>query len=354
MSTQPRPGHAGASRAAGVPGPARASVGIDIGGTRTKAVALAEGPALDRDGAGSDTAGNVRHVPEPQILAEAVLPTPPDVAGTLVAHVRSVLEALEVEPGRLGLVVPGLVDDREGVARYAANLGFRDQPLREQLTRALGVPVAVGHDVRGGLYGEHRYGAARDERDVLFVPIGTGLAGALLAGGRVVTGSDWTGEVGHVVVEADGPRCGCGGYGCLEAVAGGAALGRLWGEVVGGRATAEDLVAAVLAGDDRAIALWQRAIRSLAQVLAPVAAAAGSELVLIGGGLARAGEVLMAPLRERLDALLPGRTVRLSVAELGDRAAALGAAAMAQDLPRTVPEAGLAQDLPSTSPGAPR
>lgn len=290
------------------------AVGIDIGGTRTKSVLL----GTEGDG-GSGEAAHVVH------------DTPPDLATGIVDHVRRILHDLDVAPARLGVVVPGLVDDRTGYVRWAANVGLRELDLRALLSRELRVPVAVGHDVRAGLLGEHRYGAARGVDDALFVAMGTGLAGALLTRGRLVTGSVWTGEIGHVVVDPDGPLCACGGSGCLEAIASAGALGRRWRETVGRPGGAEDLLAAAAAGDDRARGLFAAAVRSLVVVLAPVVAAAGTERVILGGGLAQAAEVLREPVDARLQALLPGRTVEVRLATLGDRAAALGALVLAQE-----------------------
>lgn len=290
------------------------AVGIDIGGTRTKSVALTRG-----GDEGLDRATHVVH------------DTPDDLGAGLVDHVRRILRDLDVAPARLGVVVPGLVDDRAGQVQWAANVGLRDLDLRALLTRELQLPVAVGHDVRAGLLGEHRFGAARGVDDVLFVPLGTGLAGALLTGGRLVTGSVWTGEIGHVVVDPEGPPCGCGGRGCLEAVASAGALGRLWSETTGARRDARDLLEAVGAGDSRAQRLLDAAVGALAGVLAPVVAAAGTERVILGGGLAQAGERLREPVDARLRALLPGRTVQVRLASLGDRAAALGALVLGQE-----------------------
>lgn len=284
--------------------------GIDIGGTRIKAVALSgDGP-----------------------VAEALLPTPPDIAARPGQVVGEVLAALGREVAAVGVVVPGLVDERSGVAALSANLGWRDLPVPQLVREATGLPVAFGHDVRAGLLGEARYGAARDRDDVLFVPLGTGLAGALLSGGELVAGSAWTGEIGHVVVDPQGVPCGCGARGCLETVVGAAALGRRWAAYTGEDVDARALAQAVADGDLVAQELWDGALRALTGVLAPVLAAAGSELLLLGGGLVNAGELLLQPVREQLGELLPGCVVEVAAASLGERAAALGAAGMALDL----------------------
>ncbi|WP_431473712.1 ROK family protein [Ornithinimicrobium sp. W1665] len=230
---------------------------------------------------------------------------------------------------------PVWVDHRTGTAVWSANLRWRDLPLRDLVTRASGsrkgVAVAVGHDVRAGLVGEHRFGAARAEQDVLFVALGTGLASALLVGGRLVVGSPWSGEIGHVVVRPGGPECGCGALGCLEAVAGAGALARRWLQITGRPGDAQVVAEQAAAGEPVAVELWCEAINALSAVLAPVVAATGTQLVLVGGGLSNAGAQLLGPLDTALHERLPGQRIRVARAGLGDRAAALGAAALALD-----------------------
>ena len=294
-------------------------VGVDVGGTRVKAVlARADG----------------------SVLGQVVVPTPPRPGPELGRIAAGLLARLETESATtaqaLGLVVPGLVEDAVGIARWSANLGWRDLPLLDLLAASIEVPVDCGHDVRAGLLAEHRWGAAQACDDVLFVPLGTGIAAAQMVGGHVVAGSPWSGEVGHVVIRRGGRPCGCGAAGCLEAEASAAALGRAWSEAKGEPADAEDLAAAVRAGDPAAARIWQQAVDDVAGALAPALAAAGTRLVLVGGGLALAGDLLLDPLRAALAELLPGRddlTVR--TAELGDRAGALGAACLAVDALRS-------------------
>lgn len=294
-------------------------VGVDVGGTRTKVAVL---PA----GSGHALA----------TVAEHVGPTPADVAEHLGEHVRTCVDAVVHEGHRavgVGVVVPGLVHDRTGTGVWSANLGWRDLPVRHLIEVSLGadVAVAVGHDVRAGLLGEHAYGAARGRDDVLFVPLGTGVAAALLVGGRPVAGSPWTGEIGHVVVDPQGPLCVCGARGCLEAVASAGALERLWREATGEAVDAQEVARRAALGDPRASMFWDRAVEALLTVLSPVVAATGVELVLVGGGLSNAGEQLLGPLRQGLVDRLPKRAVSVERAALGDRAAALGAAALAVD-----------------------
>lgn len=291
-----------------------AVVGIDVGGTRIKAtLVLADGTAV----------------------RDVVRPTPPDVADRLGAVAAELVEQLadDHEVVALGLAIPGMVDDERGVGVWSANLGWSHLDVRSAVGPHVSVPVAVGHDVRAGLLAEHRLGAARGIDDVLFVPIGTGIASALISGGRVIAGSPWTGEIGHVVVVPDGPLCGCGRRGCLEAVSSAAAIGRRWGELSGGSGDAAHVARLVAGGDAVARRVWGEAIAALVSVVAPVVAAAGTRLLLVGGGLAQAGEVLLDPLRTTLATRLGGRDdVVVAGAALGDRAGSLGAALLALDL----------------------
>lgn len=295
-----------------------AVVGIDVGGTRIKSALV---------------------TPDGQVLAEAVRPTPDKVGDQLgevaaeavvelTARVDEAVDLLAV-----GVAVPGLVDDVTGIGVWSANLGWRDLDLRGSVAAHVDVPVAIGHDVRSGLLAEHRLGAAREADNVLFVPLGTGLASAILCRGQLVTGSLWTGEIGHIVVVPDGPLCACGQRGCLEALSSAGAIGRRWSEATGLVGDAEEVARRAEAGEPEARRIWQEAIDALAIMVAPVVAAAGTELVLIGGGLVHAGDTLLQPLRTALTARLGGRDdVAVRGAALGDRAGSLGAATIALDL----------------------
>ncbi|MEW1952090.1 ROK family protein [Terrabacter sp. NPDC080008] len=295
-----------------------AVVGIDVGGTRIKTALVS---------------------PDGAVLAEAVHLTPPAVGDRLGAVAAEAVDRLVRQAGdpvellAVGLVVPGLVDDEKGIGVWSANLGWTDLDLHGSVAASVDVPVAVGHDVRAGLLAEHRLGAAREADNVLFVPLGTGLASAMLSRGRLVTGSQWTGEIGHVVVVPDGPPCGCGERGCLEAVASAGAIGRRWSAATGLTGDAEEVARRTEAGEPEACRVWQEAVDALAAVVAPVVAATGTELVLVGGGLARAGDTLFEPLRAALRARLGRRAeVAVEAAALGDRAGCLGAATIALDL----------------------
>ncbi|YAL83171.1 ROK family protein [Dermacoccaceae bacterium W4C1] len=285
-----------------------ATAGIDVGGTRIKAVVLADGA----------------------VALEHTIATPPDIKdrfGEVLAGVLTHLQDSYRPPlSGVGVAVPGLVDEAGGIGLWSANLGWRDLDVPAALRPYTELPVRLGHDVRCGLLAEHRLGAATDIEHALFLPLGTGIAAALLLGGRTVSAAPWTGELGHVVIDPGGTACGCGKHGCLETVASASAIGRQW-QSLGRTGDAADVAAAVASGDAEAVRIWRRAITALADVLAPVVATAGLEAVLIGGGLSRSGDTLIRPLQDelasRLGELAP---VDVRVAGLGDRAGSLGAA----------------------------
>jgi glucokinase len=297
-------------------------IGIDVGGTLIKSAVVA---------------------PDGSVVVEATRDTPPDLGtriGAVVAEIVAELvsglaqqSSTAARPLAVGVVVPGIVDDARGIGVWSANLKWRDLDLRAAIAPHVDLPLGLGHDVRAGLLAEHRHGAARDVSDVLFVPLGTGVASALLLDGHLVAGNGWAGEIGHVTVVPDGPECGCGRRGCLEAVAGAGAISRLWRATTGSDGGAAEVARRVDEGDPDAVAIWQTAISALADVIAPAVAATGIELVLIGGGLVRSGETLLQPLRNAINERLPDEQgVAVTAAALGDRAGALGAATIARDV----------------------
>ncbi|WP_171242706.1 ROK family protein [Knoellia koreensis] len=302
--------------------PAPVVAGIDLGGTRIKAA------LVDRDGTQ---------------VATTLTPTPGDLdrPGALVDALAATFdrlraEAPEAEVVACGAVVPGIVDDARGVAVYASNLRWRDVPVAKPLAERLGVPVALGHDVRAGLRAEVEWGAARGSRNVLFLPLGTGIAGALMLDGHLVVADGWSGEVGHVIVEPGGPQCPCGARGCLETLASAAAVARGYAAHVPAGAPpvdAKGVAALVAEGEPAAVAVWDRAVDALSRAVAMLVSATGVDHVLVGGGLSQSGELLLEPLRAQVKATLTfQRMPRIERATLGDRAGSLGSACLAWDL----------------------
>ncbi|MEV4443643.1 ROK family protein, partial [Streptomyces sp. NPDC049577] len=197
--------------------------------------------------------------------------------------------------------------------------------------------VAVGHDVRTGGLAEGRLGAGKGSDRFLFVPLGTGIAGAIGIDGRIEEGAHGcAGEIGHIAVRpgADAPECGCGGRGCLETVASASAVSRAWAAASGDpRADAADCAKAVASGDPRARAVWQAAVDALADGLVTALTLLDPRALIIGGGLAEAGETLFAPLRAAVaERVTFQKLPRIVPAALGDTAGCLGAGLLAWDL----------------------
>jgi glucokinase len=213
---------------------------------------------------------------------------------------------------------------------------WRDFPLRQRLREHFpDAVVRVHNDAVAMAVGEHWKGAGRDARHFLGVVVSTGVGGGLVLDGRIANGrSGNAGHIGHVVVDVDGPRCGCGGHGCLEAVARGPAV-VAWAQSQGwlapsGGATGSALAESARGGDSVALSAFTRAGGALGVALASVAALLDLDAVAVGGGLANAGDLLLGPARvafERHATLDFTRGCRLTGAGLGDDAGLIGAAA---------------------------
>ncbi|WP_338897542.1 ROK family protein [Streptomyces sp. TG1A-60] len=318
-------------------------IALDVGGTGMKAA------LVGADGTPSGGGPGVR----PALLHRARRATGrergPDavVASVLdfAAELRAYGERRFGEPASAaGVAVPGIVDSDRGLAVYAANLGWRDVPLRALLAERLGgLPVALGHDVRTGGLAEGRVGAGRGADRFLFVALGTGIAGAIGVDGRVEAGAHgFAGEIGHIVVRPRGAPCPCGQRGCLERFASAAAVGEAWAEATGDpEADAADCAKAVESGDPRAGAVWQHAVDALADGLVTALTLLDPRTLVIGGGLAEAGETLFTPLRAAVERRVTFQKVPAIVpAALGDTAGCLGAGLMAWDLITTTPPKG--------------
>jgi glucokinase len=297
-------------------------VACDVGGTGIKA------GLVDVKG----RVGQARTVPTPVVDGDGDA-TAKAVLGR-VAELVNELAGLG-QPAGVGVIVPGLVDAAAGVARYAENLGWRDVPFGRRLTEATGLPVAFDHDVRAAGAAEQQLGAGRGHRDVAFVPIGTGIAAALVLDGRPYAGGGWAGEIGHIDV-GSGLPCPCGATGCLETIASAAAIARRYTERTGRAVSGALDVAGLLGsgsgpGDPDARVVWDEAVDALAFVLAMTAAVAAPELIVIGGGLSGAGDLLLEPLRRGVARRVtpPQRQPELVPAALGDQAGLLGAALLA-------------------------
>ncbi|MBD0695425.1 ROK family protein [Streptomyces sp. CBMA123] len=299
-------------------------IALDVGGTGIKAALVGiDGEPLHR------TSRETRRERGPAAVVASVL----DFAAELRAEGErrfgeSALAA--------GVAVPGILDSGTGTVVYAANLGWRDVPLGTLLAQRLdGVPVAFGHDVRTGGLAEQRIGAGRGVDRFVFLALGTGIAGAIGLGGRIEPGAHGgAGEIGHIAVRPGGLPCACGGLGCLEQYASAAAVGRAWAAASGRPgADAADCVRALQDGDSRAREVWDGAVAALADGLVVTVTLLDPARVIIGGGLAEAGDALFGPLRAAVEERLTfQRMPEIVPAALGDAAGCLGAGLLAWDL----------------------
>lgn len=292
-------------------------VAIDVGGTSVKAalvgadltpVTSTRVPTRRRDG-----------TVEVEQISELI----DELAGQATARGASVTAA--------GVVVPGVVDE-QGVVRAAVNLGWRDLPLRQRLAERTSLPLRVGHDVRAGGLAEFTVGAAAGARNAMFMPIGTGIAASVLVDGHALVADGYAGEIGHVVVEPNGPLCACGQHGCLEPVSAASGIVRRYAERAGAPVRdAAEVVDRVRAGEAVAVGVWQDAIAGLATALTMAVTLLAPEVIVVGGGLAESGDVLLAPLREELAKRLTfQRQPTVVPASLGDNAGCIGAALLAR------------------------
>jgi glucokinase len=312
-------------------------VGVDLGGTK-----ILSG-VIDADN---------------KILGRAKRSTPAKDGGPAIleAIVECVDEALEsaglrredVAAGGIGS--PGPLDVHTGVILFSANLNVKNFPLAPEFSAVLKRPVILRNDVRVGGYAEFRLGAGQGHRDVISAFVGTGIGGCVILNGTIVEGATGNaGEVGHMIVRAGGPRCGCGARGCMEALASKTAIARriekafrkgrpsALGEKISrkGRLKSGDLAQAVSARDPVALDEVRRAAHYLGLGLGSLVNVLGPEVVIVGGGVAEAlGDpyVDMVRAAARTQILVdPGEKIRIVRAALGDNAGMLGAALMARE-----------------------
>lgn len=300
------------------PAPADPVLAVDVGGTTIKAEIT--------DGAG-------------EVLSSGTVATPPgaaafDAVGALGDRLLAELSAAQRDRVmRAAVILPGIVDPARSLAVFSSNVGWRDVKVGSRFTDRWDMPVLIEHDVAVAGWAEWRYGAGRGCDDVCVLILGTGISGTLSVGGRLVRGAaGQAGEYGHIPVRhRDGLRCPCGNVGCVETVASGAAIARAYTARTGRETAGAETVFAILDSDQDARAVVADAIDALAEGLFGVIHATCPELVVLGGGLARAGAVLTGALQDRLTELLRVAPVpRVVLGEFGARAGLVGAARYAR------------------------
>jgi glucokinase len=297
---------------------------IDLGGTFAKGALLdPEGTILHKD----------RIKTKAESGYEAVVERLAKLGTALVDQARS---QFTTDVPALGLAVPGIVDDAAGLAVFSANLGWRNLPLAGLLEAKLGLPVVLSHDVSASGLAEARLGAGRGAKTVLVVPIGTGIAGALIHQGHPYRGAHGAAmEIGHMRVPGFDEPCPCGGTGCLERIASAAAVARRYRELVPGAPSeldAKDVQRLAESGDIPARRVWDHARHALGQALVTLSTVLDPDRIVLAGGMALAGEALVKPVEQALqDGLIFQTPAQVVTASLGGWAGVVGAGLAAVD-----------------------
>jgi len=217
-----------------------------------------------------------------------------------VADVYERMRATGAAPVGVGLAVPGLVDAAAGIIRYSANLDLVDLPVRSVVQEVVPCPIVVENDVRAAAWGEFHWGAGRGAREMVYLSAGTGIAAALICGGRLYRGAGGAaGELGHVPVVPDGEVCRCGRRGCLETVAGGWGIARRAARRAGrgDGLTAEEVFAAAAAGDPGAAEVIREAGEFLGRAAVLLVRLWDPDRLVLGGGLFSGGSPLVEAVR---------------------------------------------------------
>jgi len=309
-------------------------LGVDLGGTKI-AAALAT------------TQG--------EIVARGRRPTPaqagPDaVINSVCATINEVLSAKELQPSRLsgiGIAAAGIIDSANGKVIFSPNLpGWHEVPLREAIEQRFGIPAYLGNDANLAALGEWRFGVEKKVANLIYVTVSTGIGGGIIADGKLYTGAcGAAGEIGHMTIDVNGPRCRCGNIGCWETLASGTALAReavkriTEGartsiiELVGGDVSKIDAKIVGLTakqGDELAQELVSRLGYYFGVGLANLVNIFNPELILVGGGVAKMGDLLLQPaikvVKERAFST-SANAVEIKPATLGDDSGILGAVA---------------------------
>jgi glucokinase len=309
------------------------TIGVDIGGTK-----IAAGVVSDRG----------------EVLAEVRRETPATDVGAIEAAVvdavRELRELHAVEA--VGVAAAGFVDAGRSVVTFAPNLAWRDEPLRADLERSLALPVVVENDANAAAWGEFAHGTGRDVSDMVLLTIGTGLGGGIVLGGRLLRGAaGFAGELGHVRVVPDGYRCGCGNRGCWEQYASGRALVREARDLARAgtpmaarllelssgdpdRIEGPQVTRAAQEGDPASVELLADLGRWIGEGAASIMAVLDSSMIVVGGGVSAAGDLLLEPARAAFRRQLTARGHRpdipIELAQLGNDAGMIGVADLAR------------------------
>jgi glucokinase len=304
------------------------AIGVDIGGTKIAAAVV---------------------TPEGNILSEVRYPTQAAPLNRLIETVAQAITEVKdgFKVGGVCVAVPGRILASENKVISAPNLHeIEDIRLDEEIGRRTGLMVTVENDANAAAWGEFRFGAGRGLQHMVSITLGTGVGGGIITHGMLLRGAQGAGgELGHVTIDPTGPRCGCGNYGCLEALASGTAIQRRAREVANERSTSalgrlaierqvlgEDVTRLAQEGDDASISVLEETGRWLGIGLAGFVNTFNPEVIAVGGGASQAGELILESARKevQLRASSPSRDlVEIKEATLGPESGVLGAAALA-------------------------
>lgn len=304
------------------------TVGIDIGGTKIA------GALVDIDG---------------NIVAESKVPTPAQDPNALVDAVVALVTELSLgkEVLGVGVAAAGFIDADQANIIYAPNLSWRNEPFKAKLQAKLPLPVIIENDANAAAWAEFRYGAGKGYRHMIMLTIGTGVGGAVIVNGQMLRGGfGIAGELGHLRVVPNGKLCGCGQHGCLESYGSGTALLKAARELAGsdldigarlreleaqaGELTGAQVYTAILEKDPGALQILSELGTWLGEAIGSLTAVLDPQIVVIGGGVSAAGDLLLNPIREAYLAHLPARGFRpeleIKGAEFVNDAGVVGAA----------------------------
>lgn len=304
------------------------TVGIDIGGTKIA------GALVDIDG---------------NIVAESKVPTPAQDPNALVDAVVALVTELSLgkEVLGVGVAAAGFIDADQANIIYAPNLSWRNEPFKAKLQAKLPLPVIIENDANAAAWAEFRYGAGKGYQHMIMLTIGTGVGGAVIVNGQMLRGGfGIAGELGHLRVVPNGKLCGCGQHGCLESYGSGTALLKAARELAGsdldigarlreleaqaGELTGAQVYTAILEKDPGALQILSELGTWLGEAIGSLTAVLDPQIVVIGGGVSAAGDLLLNPIREAYLAHLPARGFRpeleIKGAEFVNDAGVVGAA----------------------------
>ena len=261
-------------------------LGLDVGGTTIKSGLV-------------DSAGNLTDLRR--------TPTPQDTSGEkLVAALSELVSSYKESAPDLsavGLCVPGIVDSDKGIAVWSGTLGWRDLPLASLLSKEVGLPVKLVHDVTAGGIAEQAIGAAKGFDSAVVIAIGTGLAASIILDGKIYRPHSAVGELGHVPTRNNRP-CVCGKSGCLEMTCSGGALSRNYEALTGNKLAAHEIIERAEAGESAAKELWDEFLSELGFACHYIAGLLGPEAIVIAGGFGYLGNRIVDPLNKYLDQVI--------------------------------------------------